>query len=46
MSGCGHFLGTLPCDNPRGHEGGVDGHGCTHTAAWAPDRHTQEASDE
>lgn len=44
MTTCLHFLGTLACDNDQPHTG--DGKGCTHTAAWLADVHTQEVSDD
>ena len=42
---CTHTLGGLPCDNADEHPG--DGKGCTHSSAWAADKHTEsEARDE
>lgn len=41
---CDHSLGALPCLNTQPHTG--HGHGCVHHASDAPDRHTDDSTQE
>lgn len=44
MPRCDHFLGRLPCVNPKPHEGGEHGRGCVHeTGSGVPsERHEDD----